>query len=42
MAKKDEKWFEPDEGTFEAVQVTLGQVMKAMEDLSRDVRYRVR
>ena len=37
MAKKDEKWFEPDEGTFEAMQVTLGLVMKAMEDLSRDV-----
>ena len=30
MAKKDEKGFEPDEGTFEAVQVTLGQVMKAV------------
>ena len=37
MAKKDEKGFVPDEGTFEAVQVTLGQVMKVMEELSRDV-----
>ena len=38
MAGKYEKEYTPDAGTLEAVQVSLGQVMKAVEQLSKDVR----
>ena len=34
---KTDPGYEPDAGTFEAVQVTLGQVLKAVEQLSQDV-----
>ncbi len=35
--KTNDPGYEPDAGTFEAVQVTLGQVVKAVEQLSQDV-----
>ena len=35
--KRNDPGYEPDAGTFEAVQVSLGQVVKAVEQLSQDV-----
>ncbi len=35
--KTKDPGYEPDAGTFDAVQVTLGQVVKAVEQLSQDV-----
>jgi len=35
--KSKDPGYEPDAGTFDAVQVTLGQVVKAVEELSQDM-----
>jgi len=35
--KTNDPGYVPDAGTFDAVQVTLGQVVKAVEQLGQDV-----